>query len=125
MCAERKQRRRAYLKKSKLESILQPALAALAWRTQLLHRRRDGAQLNFADSDRGVPLPRPPAGDQERSRRARGAACHGMDLPSVCYQGLITLEEGTITEGLIWFRVESYHVVAADGKIFWLSAAPT
>ena len=44
---------------------------------------------------------------------------------SVCYQGLITLEEGTITEGLIWFRVESYHVVAADGKIFWLSAAPT
>ena len=39
--------------------------------------------------------------------------------------GLITLEEGTITEGLIWFRVESYHVVAADGKIFWLSAAPT
>ena len=43
----------------------------------------------------------------------------------VCYQGLITLEEGTITEGLIWFRVESYHVVAADGKIFWLSAAPT
>ena len=37
---------------------------------------------------------------------------------SVCYQGLITLEEGTITEGLIWFRVESYHVVAADGKYF-------
>ena len=24
----------------------------------------------------------------------------------VCYQGLITLEEGTITEGLIGFRVE-------------------
>ena len=38
--------------------------------------------------------------------------------------GLITLEEGTITEGLIWIRVASYHVVAADGKIFRLSAAP-
>ena len=35
---------------------------------------------------------------------------------SVCYQGLITLEEGTITEGLIWFRVESYHVVISSDE---------
>ena len=48
-----------------------------------------------------------------------GRKLHQPDHQScVCYQGLITLEEGTITEGLIWFRVESYHVVAADGKYF-------